>query len=144
MAEALLRRLIEAHPTPDLLRVDSGGVAPYARDGALVSMDARLTLRDEGIPVLPKPTSTDLKRNRHLVEVADLILAMTEDQIGLLARSFPEAEGKPVYTLREFAGAVGNIEDPVGQGDAAYAACCRDIRECLERAWPRLVAGHVG
>ena len=84
--------------------MQSGGIAPYARDGALVSLDARLVLRDEGIHLPPDSVATDLKTNRHLIAEADLILAMTDEQIRMLRAAFPEAAGKEIYTLKQFAG----------------------------------------
>lgn len=130
--------MLEERALHEHLTVESGGIASYARDGALVSMDARLVLRDEGIHVSSDATSTDLKRNRHLIEDADLILAMTEEQVQMLRDAFPEAAGKEVYTLKEFAGGHGNIEDPVGKGEDVYAACRDEIKEYLERAMTRL------
>ncbi len=138
IAEALLRKMITARALHDHLTVMSGGVASYARDGALVSMDARLVLRDEGIHLPADSVSTDLKRNRHLISAADLILAMTQEQVRMLRDAFPEAAGKEVYTLKEFAGGSGDIEDPVGKGDDVYAACRDEIKACLERAITRL------
>ena len=138
IAEALFRKMLAERALHDHLSVESGGIAAYARDGALVSMDARLVLRDEGIHISPDTVSTDLKRNRHLIADADLILAMTGEQVRMLRDAFPEADGKEVYTLKEFAGHDGDIEDPVGQGEDVYAACCEEIKGCLERAFERL------
>jgi len=41
IAEALLKKMLTERALQDHLTVMSGGVANYARDGALVSMDAR-------------------------------------------------------------------------------------------------------
>lgn len=138
IAEALLKKMLAEHALQEHLTVESGGIASYARDGALVSMDARLVLREEGIHLPSESVSTDLKRNRHLITDADLILAMTEQQIQLLRQNFPEAAGKEVYTLKEFAGSRGDIEDPVGQGEDVYAKRRDEIKACLERAFARL------
>ena len=138
IAEALLKRMLEERALHDHLTVESGGVASYARDGALVSMDARLVLRDEGIHIPADAVSTDLKRNRHLITEADLILAMTEQQVQMLRDAFPEASGKAVYTLKAFAGGHGDIEDPVGKDEDVYAACRDEIKACLEKAMARL------
>lgn len=143
IAEALLRKMLEERALAEHLTVESGGIASYARDGALVSMDARLVLRDEGIHVPSDAVSTDLKRNRHLIVDADLILAMTDEQVRMLREAFPEAEGKEVYTLKAFAGAGGDIEDPVGGGGDVYAACRDEIKACLERAIARLQSGPI-
>lgn len=140
IAEALLRRMLAERGLGDAVAVRSAGVAPYARDGALVSMDARLVLRDEGIEVPADAVSTDLKRNRHLAATADLILAMTAEQLRLLRAGFPEADGTPAYTLKEYAGVPGDIEDPVNRGPAAYEACRDEIKSCVARVVERLAA----
>ena len=139
IAEALLRRLLDEHGLAHAVTVQSGGIAPYARDGALVSLDARLVLRDDGIFIPPESVSTDLKRNRHIVEAADLILAMTDQQVQTLRDHFPEAAGKEVYTLRAFAGLLGDIDDPAGQSEEVFALRRDEIKACLERSVQRLL-----
>jgi len=138
IAEALLKKLLRDHKLESRWQVRSGGVAPYARDGALVSLDARLVLREEGIELGDAAFSTDLKRNRHLVAEADLILAMTAEQVRILREKFPEAEGKPLFTLKEFAGESGDVEDPFDQGEEAYAFARDEIKRCLHGALERL------
>jgi protein-tyrosine-phosphatase len=140
IAEALLKQMLRERALHDQITVVSGGVAPYARDGALVSMDARLVLRDDGIHISPDHVATDLKANPHLIAQADLILAMTRQQIEMLRANFPQAAGKPIYTLKEFGGGSGDIEDPAGQDEHVFAACRDEIKACLTRAVARLVA----
>jgi protein-tyrosine-phosphatase len=137
IADHLLRRFLAEHGRPDI-RVRSGGIAPYARDGMLVSMDARLILEEIGIDVSREATATDLKVQRHLLAEADLILVMTIQQREMLG-AFPEATGKPVFTLREFAGEIGDVEDPAGQGEDVFRACRDEIHRCLQKALPRLL-----
>ncbi len=139
MAQALLERLLEERGLGPRYRVTAGGIAPYARDGALVSLDARFALREVGIALPPDRTSVDLKRHRHLLAEADVILAMTEAQVGMLRAGFPEVEGKAVHTLRSLAGEHGDIEDPVGGSDACYADCRDQIDRCLRRSLARLL-----
>jgi protein-tyrosine phosphatase len=134
IAEALLKQMLRERALDDRVSVQSGGIAPYARDGALVSLDARLVLRDEGIHLPPDSVATDLKANRHLIADADLILAMTDEQIRILRAAFPEAAGKEVVTLKALAGIGGDIEDPAGQDEAVFAACRDEIKACLARA----------
>ncbi len=57
----------------------------------------------------------------------------------MLRDGWPEAAGKEIYTLREFAGGTGNIEDPAGRDESVFAACRDEIKACLERALPRLI-----
>jgi protein-tyrosine-phosphatase len=139
MAQALLERLL-AGRAPGRFRVRSGGIASYCRDGMIPSLDARLALRDEGIHLAEDAlASTDLKRHRHLLAEADLILTMTIQQKQML-EAFVEAGARPIFTLREFGGEAGDIGDPAGQGEDVFRACCEEIKRCLERSLPRLLA----
>jgi low molecular weight protein-tyrosine phosphatase len=141
IAEAVLLRLLASRGMDDRFEVRSGGIAPYARDGSLVSLDARFVLRDIGIDLPEGAGATDLKRQRHLVEAADLILAMTDEQRRMLAKDFPEAGGKPVVLLRELAGESGDIADPSMQSEDVFRHCRDEIVRCLETGLARLVEG---
>ncbi len=140
IAEAMLRRLVAERGLADRVEVRSGGIAPYARDGSLVSLDARLVLREVGIDLPAGAGATDLKRQRHLIEAADVILVMTEEQRRMLA-AFPEAAGKPVFTLRELEGESGDIDDPAMKDEDVFRRCRDDIARCLERGLARLLEG---
>jgi protein-tyrosine-phosphatase len=82
-----------------------------------------------------------LKRQRHLIEEADVILAMTDEQRRMLAAGFPEANGKLVVLLRELAGETGDIADPAAQGEDVFQSCRDEIVRCLEIGLPRLLEG---
>ena len=139
IAEAVLLRLLASRGMDDRFEVRSGGIAPYARDGSLVSLDARFVLREIGIELPPDAGATDLKRQRHLLAEADVILVMTEDQRRMLA-TFPEASGKPVMTVRELAGEAGDIADPAMQDEDVFRRCRDEITRCLARGLDRLLA----
>jgi protein-tyrosine phosphatase len=138
IAEAVLRRLLAERDSAGGVEVRSGGIAPFARDGSLVSLDARLVLREVGIHIPPEAGATDLKRQRHLLSAADVILVMTEEQRRMLS-DFPEAGGKPVLTLRELAGEQGDIADPSMQDEDIFRRCRDEITRCLELGLARLV-----
>ncbi|MGH7908191.1 MAG: hypothetical protein ACREP6_16340 [Candidatus Binataceae bacterium] len=138
IAEHLLRRELRQREAEGLVTVRSAGIAAYARDGALVSLDTRMTLRDDGFPIDDEMTSTDLKRHPELLESADLVLAMTAAQAAQLRALFPVSSSCTVRTIKEFAGENGDIEDPVEQGHQAFTAC----REELRRMAP-LIADHI-
>ena len=104
MAEHILRRELDALGFDHRITITSAGIAPYARDGALVSLDTRMALRDVGIDIGDQATSTDLKRHPEMLEQTDLIIAMTGQQARELVERFPGAAGRPVFTLRSFAG----------------------------------------
>jgi protein-tyrosine-phosphatase len=117
----------------------SRGIAPYARDGALISLDTRMTLREIGIDIGEDATSTDLKRHPELLESADLVIAMTDQQARELAERFALAESLAVHTLRSFAGEAGDIDDPFEQGDLVFTECRREIERLIPRVVDRLV-----
>jgi protein-tyrosine-phosphatase len=105
----------------------------------IASLDARLALRDEGITLGENDfVSTDLRRHRDLLGGADLILTMTVLQKQMLA-AFDEVRDRPVFTLREFVGEEGDIDDPATQGDDVFRACRDEIKRCLEKSFPRLL-----
>lgn len=140
MAHVLLERTLAERDAGGHIRIRSGGIANYARDGMLPSLDARIVLREEGIHLAEDGlTSTDLKRHRHLLAEADLILTMTDAQKEMLD-AFAEAQGRPVYTLREFAGAAGDIDDPAMRGEEVFRACRDEIKRCLGPAVERLLS----
>lgn len=138
MAETLLRHMVERLGVAFRIRVASAGVAAYARDGALVSLDTRLALRDYGLEVPSDLTSTSLQRNLHLLEEADLVLAMTAEQKAMVAR-LPAARGKRIATLREFAGESGDIADPAARDERFFEETCAEIKRCLEKVLPQLL-----
>lgn len=140
MAQVILEKLLRDRGAHGHVTVRSGGVAPWARDGMLASHDARLALREVGIH-LPEDgfASTDLRRHRELVAGADVILTMTEEQKRAVG-AFAEARGRAVFTLREFAGQGGDIEDPFGGDEERYRLARDEIARCLAGSLDRLLA----
>jgi len=136
IAEALLRQMLAARGRDDIV-VRSGGIAPYARDSSLVSLDARLVLRDDGIEIPDDATACDLKQHRDHLAEADLIVTMTDEQRRMLD-GFSEARGKEIVTLRELAGEAGDIDDPAGRGADVYRTCRDEIRRCVVQIVARL------
>jgi protein-tyrosine-phosphatase len=131
MAEHILRRELTTRGVDHHVRITSAGIAPYARDGALVSLDTRMALRDVGIDLGDEATSTDLKRHPELLEECDLIIAMTEQQARELVERFPAAKERPVFTLRSFAREAGDIDDPYEKGDVVFAECREEIHRLI-------------
>ncbi|HVC44797.1 MAG TPA: hypothetical protein VND20_08255 [Candidatus Binataceae bacterium] len=139
MAEHLMVRELRTRGALELVRVRSAGIAPYARDGALISLDTRMTLRDVGIDLGDEATSIDLKRHPELIEQADLVIAMTAQQARELRERFTLAEALPVHTLRSFAGEAGDIDDPFEQGDIAFTQCRIEISRLIPLVVDRLI-----
>lgn len=143
MAHALLERMLAERGLGGRVRVRSAGVSPYARDGMLASLDARLVLKEIGI-LLAEDTivSTDLKSHRDLVGEARVVVTMTVEQKRLVA-ALVGGEVPPTLTLRELAGESGDIGDPVGQGEETYRACRDEIARCLDKGFRDLL-GRLG
>ena len=139
MAQVLLTRMLEERSVSDRIRVASGGVGNVARDGMISSLDARIVLREEGIHLDETAiVSTDLREHPEVVAGADLILTMTAAQKGAVA-ALAGTDGRPVFTLREFVGEEGDIDDPATQGEDVFRACRDEIKRCLEKSVPRLL-----
>ncbi len=139
MAEHLIIRELRKRGIDDSVRVRSAGIAPYARDGALVSLDTRMALREVGIDLGDEATSTDLKRHPEMLDEADVIIAMTAQQARELRERFDVPERLEVHTLRSFAGESGDIDDPFEQGDQVFAACRDEILRLVPRVVDRML-----
>jgi protein-tyrosine-phosphatase len=137
MAELMLKDMLQKLGLDHQVEVRSAGIASYAWDDALISHDALILLRASGIDA-EAFRSTDLKRHTDLLAAADLILTMTDDQLERLGE-YPEAVGAKAYTLKAFAGEVGDIADPEGEHEEAYAECKVEVERCLKKAMPRIV-----
>ncbi len=112
---------------------------PVTRDPFEVSLDTKLVLREEGIEIGDQAVSTNLARHLDMLESADLVLAMTAAQAHDLRKRFPPAAERPVFTLREFAGEAGDIEDPSEKGELVFAACREEIKRLLPHVVDRIL-----
>ena len=139
MAHVLLEKMLVERDAQGRVLVRSGGIANHARDGMIPSLDARIVLREDGIHLAEDAmTSTDLRRHRDVIAEAHLILTMTTQQKEMLG-AYEEARGRPVFTLKEFAGEEGDINDPFDQGEDRYRVCRDEIKRCLEKGVDRLL-----
>ncbi len=114
------------------VKVCSCGVASNARDGMLISMDAKLAMKEIGIILPEDALSIDLKRHPELVEVegVDLILTLTEEHKKEIMK-IDGLDHKEIYTLKEFAGNQGDIEDPSMKGLEGFRLTRDEIKYCL-------------
>lgn len=112
------------------VNVRSGGIASNARDGMLISLDARLVMREEGI-ILPEDSlSLDLKKSPETINEADLILTLTTEHRELV-KDYVFNKDTVIMTLKEFAGECGDIKDPSMQGVEGFREVRDEIKECL-------------
>ncbi|RZN71926.1 MAG: low molecular weight protein arginine phosphatase [Candidatus Methanolliviera hydrocarbonicum] len=138
MAEAMLKKMI-----PDGIEIRSAGVSSIARNGGLMSLDARLALDDDEFydEFFENFRTTSLRWHRDLIEQSDLILSMTREQKDKVLE-FEEAKEKEVFTLKEFVRDDGSykssifeddISDPFGEDDSSYLRCREEIERCLKK-----------
>lgn len=101
---------------------------PEAREAIKRLYDADL-LADH----IPKSIrDLDLSARERYLNDFDLILTMDED----LKSSLPPEK---TYTLNEYAGLPGEIDDPWGKDLDKYIRCRDEIRNCLEKAIERVL-----
>ena len=139
MAQKLIERMLADRGLDDRLEVSSAGVWPYARDGMIPSLDARLALREVGIQLAEDGMSSRaLREHPEILEASDLVVAMTVEQT-YLVRALADGRGVDVVTLAEMAGETGDIADPAGQGEEAFRAARDEIMRCLDLGFDRMV-----
>jgi len=109
--------------------VISGGISSHARDGMLISMDAKLVMEEIGIKLSDTSLSVDLKRYPEIIEKADLILTLTEKHKKEI-HEFIDIDHKEIYTIKEFGGKSGDIEDP-SMKEEIFKKVRDEIIECL-------------
>ncbi len=114
------------------VEVYSGGISSNARDGMLISLDAKLVMKEIGIDLPEDSLSIDLKKRPELIEKANLILTLTEKHKKEIIE-FINLNNKEIYTLREFAGENGDIEDPSMKGVEGFRKARDEIKRCLDK-----------
>jgi len=116
--------------------VSSGGIASNARDGMLISLDAKLVMKEIGITLSEDAVSIDLKKRPELIKQADLILTLTEKHKKEVLDYNNSGDNK-VLTLREFAGEQGDIEDPSMKGVEGFRKSRDEITYCILKGLKR-------
>jgi len=109
MAEGFLKDFFSRHNLNVVVK--SGGISSHARDGMLISMDAKLVMEEIGIKLPDNSASIDLKKHSEFIIDVDLILTLTEKHKTELIK-FINVNHKEIFTLKEFAGSSGDIKDP--------------------------------
>ena len=114
------------------IKVNSGGISSHARDGMLISMDAKLAMKEIGIELSDTSVSIDLKKYPELIKRADLILTLTEKHKSEI-HEFINHDNESIITLREFAGDYGDIKDPSMKELEGFREARNEIIDCLKK-----------
>lgn len=128
MAQGILQEILREMAEDESLHVLSAGVA--ASLGAEASEEAILILEERGIDIgrhRSRPVSEGLLTR------ADVVLAMTGSQSQMMKRIYPRHAGK-IYSLKEYVGEEGDIEDPIGMPVAAYRKTAQKMERLLLKA----------
>ncbi|QEK13236.1 low molecular weight protein arginine phosphatase [Crassaminicella thermophila] len=127
MAEGMFKKMLkEAGEKTKGIKVISAGTATMK--GLKASKNAIEVMKEKGIDL---NTHEATPITRELIEEADLILTMTRNHKNQILQIAPNAKEK-VYTLKEYAGELGDILDPFGQSVCVYRECAKEIEEGLK------------
>jgi len=67
----------------------------------------------------------------------DFVLAMTREQKESIQQLFPKAKDK-TFTLKEFAGASGDIRDPIGLSVETYQKTFSEIKKAVQAVFDKM------
>lgn len=133
MAEALLCEKVRQAGLVDQFSVASAGIMagyeyPASRYACAVMQARRISLGQH--------------RSRQLtaeaIAAADIILTMALSHKRAVLALAPEAADK-VFTLCEFAGVAGDVDDPYGSSYETYDSAAMKIDALLGQAWKKIV-----
>ena len=128
MAEGFLKEFFLKHKLNVIVK--SCGISSHARDGMLISMDAKLAMKEVGIELSDHYLSIDLKKHPEILEEVDLILTLTSKHIEEIYEFF-NIDSKEILTIKQFAGENGDIEDPSMKELEGFRETRNEIIACL-------------
>lgn len=106
---------------------DFSSAGLFAFAGSYASSNAARVMDEMGIDIschITRPLTQEL------VDASDLILTMTGSQKASIVSHFKNAE-KKVYTLLEYVGEGGDIEDPIGGDIDVYRNCAVQLKKSI-------------
>ena len=133
MAEALLNAKIREAGHDEQIKVLSAGLAGGPSSPA--SYGAVSAMMKRGLDISGH-TSRELLAD--YTEAADVILTMTGSHKRNVLRLFPQVWQK-VFTLAEFAGEEGDLDDPFGGDDEVYGVCAAQLASWLDKSWEKIL-----
>jgi protein-tyrosine phosphatase len=153
MAEAFLRHEAEKRG----LDLDVRSTGTHAWSGRAATIEGRKVMSELGVPIDDHRT---LELDQRLVDWADLLVGMSREHVRETVRTFPDAAGRtftlkgllellprmPSYgdtvawleaadSMRDRAESVASpdIDDPIGEREAAYRRVAAEIKELVGR-----------
>ena len=130
MAKTILEQMLKGRGLESEISVDSAGLGAYSHSPVTPEAKEAIKQLYDGKDLLANHISKSV--NEISFEDFHLILTMAEDHKHRLPKD-------KTYTLKEYAGLKGDISDPIGQGSEVYRECRDEIKNCLDRALPRII-----
>lgn len=121
MAAALMNKLAIDENLD--MRIESAGI--FAEEGAPASNEAIIAMKKYDVDLLSHHAQ---QINSELIEKSDVIITMTEGQKQL----FADVAKEKTFTLLEYAGVEGDIEDPFGGEVEEYEEVAEEIYLALQ------------
>ena len=127
MAEAMFKQMVKDIQVPgEKIEVKSAGTF-FRNDGAPAMEHAVTVMNEHGLDISSHRAQTI---NDNLIDWADLILTMTTKHKEYIETNFVNSRRK-VQLLTEYAGAQGDIFDPVMSGIEVYRECVIQLEYLL-------------
>lgn len=127
MAAAIMAKKAEERGID--VRIESAGI--FANEGENASSEAIIVMMEYGIDLTGHHAQSI---NEELIEKSDLILTMTPAHKMI----FDNVAGKKTYTLSEYAGIEGDIEDPFGGDVEDYQIAAKQIELAVDKVLEKL------
>ena len=132
MAQTLARDWLKRRGVGAQVTAFSAGISAYTGEGA--TDGAKNAMRNRGL-------SLDTHRARMLTpeifDGADLVLTMTQGHKQAILQVQPNEK---TFTLSEYAGLGGYVDDPFGMSDAVYELCAQQLERLVDKAMERVCA----
>lgn len=125
MAEALAKDLEKKNT----LNIEFSSAGIYAVKGQSASVNATNIMKEMGIDLsyhIATPISEEI------IAGNNLILTLTEAHKNTIISHFPDAKDK-TFSLLEYVGENGDIEDPFGGDVGVYRECAIQIKKSIEK-----------
>jgi len=135
MAEKLFRKMIRDNNLA--LATDSCGLMV---GGQMISLNALQLLLERGILDAQQHISKQV--TPQLMSSSWLILTMEERQRDLLRNAYPNS-ARRIWTLNEFVGEQGDIDDPFGSNLESYKKTFEIIEDRLQRLTEKLITNEL-
>jgi len=137
MAAAMLRDAARKYPEMQAKNIEVLSAGTGARSGDVATALAVQTMKRRGIDI----SAHRAKRfGREDADWADVVLTMTKAHKQTVVQAAPAA-GTKTFTIAEYAGADGDVKDPLVEGtEEEYERCGDQLSKLISRVLTRVLA----